>query len=233
MARGLEGHELLDAMHYPIYLHADGLIAGLAIALLSERRPARFRAPKSAGVSWLGLAIFVGATALGLALRMTNKTVFAFTSLGMLYGGLTLWLLWDRSALSSPARWRIWYPISRLSYGMYLNNFTILPGITAWAFFTVRRASGSMIAGCLVGLVVGTLVSMGVATVTFILVERPFLILRDRVLHRRVHMHAAPVPGEGYPAPVSVTATHDSEYFEYRGTEYWHTGPRMTGEISI
>ncbi len=201
-ARGLEGHALLDAMHYPIYLHADGLIAGLAIALLSERRPARFRAPKSAGVSWLGLAICVGATAVGVALRMANKTVFAFTALGMLYGGLTLWLLWDRSMLSSPARWRIWYPISRLSYGMYLNNYVILPGITYWAFMTARHASGSMIVGCLVGLVAATLVSMGVATVTFILVERPFLILRDRVLHRRVHMHAATAVGEGYPGQV-------------------------------
>ena len=46
---------------------------------------------------------------------------------------------------------------------------------------------------------------MGVATVTFILVERPFLILRDRLLHRRVHMHAAPAVGEGYPAPVAQT----------------------------
>jgi peptidoglycan/LPS O-acetylase OafA/YrhL len=201
-AQGLQGRALLDAMHYPIHLHADGLIAGLAIALLSERRPARFRAPKDAGVSWLGLGICLGATAIGVALRMANKTVFAFTALGLLYGGLTLWMLWDRSVLTSPARWRIWYPISRLSYGMYLNNYVILPGITYWAFVTARRASGSMIAGCLVGLLAGTLVSMGVATVTFILVERPFLILRDRVLHRRVHMHAAPGK-EGYPAPVS------------------------------
>jgi hypothetical protein len=205
MARGLQGHALLNAMHYPIHLHADGLIAGLAIALISERHPARFRAPNSAGVSWLGFGIFVGATTLGIALRQTNKTIFAFTALGMLYGSLTLWMLWDRSVLTSPARWRIWYPISRLSYGMYLNNFAILPGITLWAFMTARNATGSLIAACMIGLVTGTLVSMGVATVTFILVERPFLILRDRLLHRRVHMHAAPAVGEGYPAPVAQT----------------------------
>jgi len=208
MARGLQGHALLNAMHYPIHLHADGLIAGLAVALISERHPARFRAPNSAGVSWLGLGIFIGATALGVALRQTNKTIFAFTALGMLYGSLTLWMLWDRSVLTSPARWRIWYPISRLSYGMYLNNFTILPGITLWAFMTARSATGSLIAACMIGLVTGALVSMGVATVTFILVERPFLILRDRLLHRKVHMHAAPAIGEGYPAPsVAPTAT--------------------------
>ncbi|MDB4883776.1 MAG: hypothetical protein JWL95_2542 [Gemmatimonadetes bacterium] len=200
-AQGLEGRALLDAMHYPIFLHCDALLAGLVIALMSERHPARFRAPTSAGVSWLGLAIFLGATALGVALRMADKTIFAFTALGLLYGGLTLWILWDRSILTAIARWRVWYPVSRLSYGMYLNNFVILPAITYAAFIWVRAVSHSVVVASLVGLVVGTLVSMGVATVTFILFERPFLILRDRVLQRKVHMHAA-VTAEagGYPA---------------------------------
>lgn len=193
MADGLTGKVLLDAMHYPIYLHCDALLAGLVIALWSERHPARFRAPKTAGVSWLGLAIFVGVSAVGVALRTYDKTIFAFTALGMVYGGLTLWMLWDRSPLSAVARWRIWYPISRLSYGMYLNNFVIFPGITYAVFTGVRSATGSMVVGSIFGLLTGTIVSMCVAAFTFTVVERPFLILRDRVLHRRVHMHAEPV----------------------------------------
>jgi peptidoglycan/LPS O-acetylase OafA/YrhL len=198
-AQGLSGHVLLDAMHYPIYLHCDALIAGLVIALFSERHPARFRAPMTTGVSWPGLAIALGSAALAVGIRTANKTLFAFAALGLLYGGLTLFMLWDRSFLSDVARWRVWYPISRLSYGMYLNNYSILPGITYVAFIWTRRVTHSTVVGSLVGLVVATLVSMGVATVSFVLVERPFLILRDRKLHRRVHMHAAATPDGPYP----------------------------------
>ncbi|MEP6620621.1 MAG: acyltransferase [bacterium] len=190
MSQGITGQRLLETMHYPIFLHSDALMAGLTIALLSVLHPARFKAPNSAGFSKAGLAVFIGATALGVALRQTNKVIFAFTGLGLLYGGLTLWVLWDRSILTSPFKWRIWYPISRLSYGMYLNNFVILPGTTYYALTHVRRATGSLIAGCTAGMIVGALTSMFVATITFILVERPFLILRDRVLKRHVHMHA-------------------------------------------
>lgn len=206
-AQGLSGHALLDAMHYPIFLHCDALIAGLVIALLSERHPARFRAPMTAGISWPGLAIFLGSAVLAVAIRTANKTIFAFAALGLLYGGLTLFMLWDRSFISDIARWRIWYPISRLSYGMYLNNYSILPGITAAAFFWTRNTVHSTVVASLVGLVVATLVSMAVATVSFVLVERPFLIWRDRVLHRRVHMHAAPTPEGGYPAPAATGVT--------------------------
>lgn len=191
MSQGITGKLLLDTMHYPIFLHCDALLAGLTIALVSVLRPERFRAPNTAGLSGAGLAVFVGASALGIALRQTNKVIWAFAGLGMVYGGLTLWVLWDRSVLSAPFKWRIWYPISRLSYGMYLNNFVILPGITYVAFSQVLRTTGSVVAASSVGFAVGTVVSMFVATITFVLVERPFLILRDRVLERRVHMHAA------------------------------------------
>jgi peptidoglycan/LPS O-acetylase OafA/YrhL len=194
-ARGLSGSALLDAMHYPIYLHCDALMAGLVIALVAERHPARFRAPKSAGISWLGLGIFLGASAVGVALRTANKTIFAFAALGLVYGSLTLWMLWDRSVLSSVARWRIWYPVSRLSYGMYLNNYSILPGVTAVAFFWTRAATHSVVIASIVGLLVATLVSMAVATITFVLVERPFLLWRERVLHRGPHTRDAEAPG--------------------------------------
>lgn len=188
--QGVSGRQLIETLHCPIFLHSDALLAGLAIALASVLAPARFRAPNSAGFSKMGMAIFIGATIVGVSLRQANKVIWAFAGLGMVYGGLTLWVLWDRSILSAPLKWRIWYPISRLSFGMYLNNFMVLPGITYYAFKTVNSSTGSIVAASLIGYVVGTLVSMFVATITFVIVERPFLILRDKLLGRRVHMHA-------------------------------------------
>lgn len=199
-ASGLSGDELLQMMHYPIFLHCDALLAGLAIALLSLQYPKRFKPEAQAGVSGLGLFIFVLMFVAAILLRNANKMIFSFTSLGLIYGSLTLWMLWDRSRLSSIARWRIWYPVSRLSYGMYLNNYSILPSITLLAFSTVRRQTGSVRLASTVGVLVGIGVSMAVATVTFVVVERPFLILRDRILNKKVHMHAeAGVPDASRP----------------------------------
>jgi peptidoglycan/LPS O-acetylase OafA/YrhL len=191
MANGLAGKPLLDAMHYPIFLHCDGLLAGLAIALLSIQFPVRFRTRDRGNPSYLGIAIFVMASVIAIVLRATSQIIFSFTSLGLIYGGLTLLMLWDRSVLSAPARWRIWYPISRLSYGMYLNNYFILPGVTLVSFTVVRQVTGSTMLACMFGVLAGIATSMAVATLTFIIVERPFLILRDRLVHRRVHMHAS------------------------------------------
>ena len=206
VSHGITGKLLLNTMHYPIFLHCDALLAGLTIALLSVLRPARFRANDAAGMSRLGLGIFVASSALGIALRQTNKYIWAFAGLGLVYGGLTLWVLWDRSILSAPFKWRIWYPISRLSYGMYLNNFVILPGITYIAFTSMIRVTGSVVAASCVGYLVGTLVSMGVATVTFVLVERPFLLLRERVIERRAP-HAAALTDTG---ALSGRVAHDT-----------------------
>jgi peptidoglycan/LPS O-acetylase OafA/YrhL len=71
-----------------------------------------------------------------------------------------------------------WYPISRLSYGMYLNHLIFLPGITAWCVRRTLELSGSLTVATYAGIVAGIAVSMGFALVTFVLVERPFLLLR-------------------------------------------------------
>ena len=190
-ATGLTGDRLLQMMHYPIFLHCDALLAGLAIALWSIQYPQRFKATGKPSFSILGLLIFVVTSVAAIVLRNADKGVFSFTSLGLIYGSLTLWLLWDRSLLTSIARWRVWYPVSRLSYGMYLNNYSILPWVTLFAYSTVKNRTGSVELASTVGVLVGIAVSMAVATVTFVIIERPFLLLRERVLHHRVHMHAS------------------------------------------
>lgn len=189
-ATGLSGDKLLQMMHYPIFLHCDALLAGLAIALWSIQYPERFTAQGKRKVSFPGLFIFLTVSAAAIALRNVDKGIYSFTSLGLIYGSLTLWMLWDGSWLTSIARWRIWYPVSRLSYGMYLNNYSILPWITLFAYTFVKSRTGSVELASTVGVVVGIAASMAVATVTFIIIERPFLILRDRILGHRVHMHA-------------------------------------------
>jgi peptidoglycan/LPS O-acetylase OafA/YrhL len=198
-ARGFTGRALTDALYAPLHLHCEPLLAGLAIAFATVVRPEWFRIPpERRGLSGVGLAIFVGASALGIALRTANKHVFPFTALGLIYGSLALWLLLDRSWVQRAASWRAFYPVSRLSYGMYLNHFYVLPGVTVWIIAVMRAKGASEPLWFFGGLLVGTVMSMLVAVATFVLVERPFLLLRDRWLGTR---HVSAVPSQGAPPP--------------------------------
>lgn len=209
-ARGLTDRNLTDALYSPLHLHCEPLLAGLAIALATVVRPQWFRvAPDRRGLSRAGFAVFVAASALALALRTLNKHVFPFTALGLIYGSLALWLMIDRSWVHRVASWRMFYPVSRLSYGMYLNHFYVLPGMTAWTVASLRARGASEPVWFFGGLLSGVLVSMLAATVTFLLVERPFLLLRDRLLGTR-HENAVPARG-GVPSTADIAPHHARE----------------------
>jgi peptidoglycan/LPS O-acetylase OafA/YrhL len=171
-------------MHYPFHLHCEALLIGLLIAWANTVHPDWGRPRASSGLAIRAFSVFILASGLGLALRRLDKTVFAFTALALIYGGATAWLFWDRSPLTKITRSQFFYPISRLSYGMYLNHFLILAGITD---FTVKRLAAQGVplpVVFLTGTLVGTLVSIAVAAVTFLVVEHPFLHWRERVLGR-------------------------------------------------
>ncbi|MEP6692278.1 MAG: acyltransferase [Gemmatimonadaceae bacterium] len=185
VAHGYEGRRLSDAMYPQFHLHSEALIVGLVIALASVWRPARFERDSRAGFSTAGFAIFIGGSAVGLLLRTLDRNIFAFTGLAFIYGSLALWLLWDRSWVSRLASLRAFYPISRLSYGMYLNHFYIFPFVTIWLITTLRSHGMSEPVWFSAGLLSGVAISAGVAMITFLLIERPFLALRDRLLPAR------------------------------------------------
>lgn len=108
----------------PFHVHLEGLLAGLIIALVAVARP-RLVAPAVSrrGISWMGLAVMATSTIAAFALRAIDGDLFPFLALGLLFGGVTYWALRDRSFLSAPLRLGVWYPISRLSYSMYLNHW--------------------------------------------------------------------------------------------------------------
>jgi len=181
----LEPAACKDAMVFPIHLHNESLVAGLSIALFAVLHPRYFERRPDAGFSKRGLAVMMVCCSLALVLYRIDSMVFSTTAIALIFGSVALWLLWDRSVLSWPATWRIWYPVSRLSYGMYLNHLIFLPGTIAWCVVWAAELTGSVVVGGYVAILVGIAVSMGLATVTFVLVERPFLLLRARWLASR------------------------------------------------
>jgi peptidoglycan/LPS O-acetylase OafA/YrhL len=184
-AQGLAGKDLSSAVQYQFHLHCEGLLIGLAIALASVWRPQWFRRAADAGFAWAACGIFVVATTIGLALRSTDRNVYAMFALALMFGGFTLWALLDRSIASRPLASQAFYPISRLSYGMYLNHLFFMPtlGVALMPFFVQRLGGGTF--AFVTGLVLSVVASMAIATATFVLIEHPFLHLRERWLERR------------------------------------------------
>ncbi len=200
LAAGVPATQIIDRMQFPIHVHCESLLVGLLIAYLSTSRPHLFRAEGRWGTSTLGLLVVVLGSSLGMALDLLNKNIFSFLALSLIYGSLAFFVLADRSPLTRPLRSWVFYPFSRLAFGMYLNHFWFAHGSTAW---TVTHLSGVLYLPVLVflaGLVIGTAISAGVATVTFILIEHPFLMLREHWFGERdrpAHPQSAGTPSLG------------------------------------
>jgi peptidoglycan/LPS O-acetylase OafA/YrhL len=192
VALGYSGETLVAKMDYPIHLHSEPLLIGLIIALFSVTRPDWFVKHPKGKVAWRPLGICVAAMAVGLALDVVNKNVFAFFALGLIFGGAVYFSMVDRSPLTKPLHAWVFYPIARLSFGMYLNHFLVVPQSTAWV---IRHGAG--LPTNLVfwlGLLLGTAISIAAAILTFFLVEHPFLTLRSRVLLGRARANTQPLP---------------------------------------
>ena len=113
---------------------------------------------------------------LGIVLYAINQVLFNYTSLGLIFGAAALWGI----GLEKTPRllnWHGFYIISRLSYGMYLNHIGLL-GRLRDLLLPLRHRGGE--AAFWVLYIVSILVSVGIAFVTFQLIEWPFLQIRAR-----------------------------------------------------
>lgn len=180
IASGYSGEALEWRMHSPIHLHSEPLLIGLLIALLSTVYPHWFAKRPQGQIAWRALGIFGVLAAVGMALDVMNKHIFAFFALGLIFGGAVYVALVDRSILTRPLHAKLFYPISRLSYGMYLNHFLVVPQSTAWVVRNMQGLPTSVV--FVTGLLLGTAISIGVAVLTFLLIESPFLQLRGRLV---------------------------------------------------
>ena len=187
-AAGLSPEVIHERMVFPIHLHAEGLLIGLLLAWITVERPHWIAREPAGRVSRRGLVVLACGVSLGLALDIANKDLFAFTALGLIFGSCVYMALVDRSWVTRPLHAYVFFPIARLSYGMYLNHFLVLPGSTAWA---LRHAPGPLPVKFFAGLLLGTVISIAAAAVTFLLVEHPFLELRRAILGRGARVPSA------------------------------------------
>lgn len=186
---GRTAPQVANTLYAPFHLHNQALLAGLVLSFLAVHRPAAISS-RQGRFSRAGLGVLVLCLILGFGLRSVNDTVFSFTALALVYGGLTYFLLRDDSRVGRIFGWNVLYPVSRLSYGMYLNHlvfgFAIAEGLLGW----LARAGVPNEAAFVLGLGCTIAVSALAAVVTFLLVEHPFLQLRSRWVRASREAHA-------------------------------------------
>jgi len=176
------GLEYLERIYYPTYSRLDGLLAGIALALIKTFRPIwwgvlakRGHTLLCSGLCVVGLAIWLfkdrwvsvtGASAFG--------TVIGFPVLAL---GLGLLVASALSANGLLSRTKI--PgaklVATLAYSLYLTHKELIHLVNR-CFPSVAEAGLSM------WLAVYAIFCLIVAGALYLCVERPFLILRDRVI---------------------------------------------------
>jgi hypothetical protein len=177
-------------LYEPLYSHADGLVLGLLIALVSidfspERHHRFVTSAWPVALSGVGFLI----------LHALQKEVLGFTGISVLFASITWFFLWNPRTLAKfHDRW-LFFLFSRLSYGMYLNHVFLVPGVVKWTLGHRPAIAHLAFATEFAASVLSVLVSAGLASLSFCLVEYPFLHLRDRLLPSRKPDRQFPLSG--------------------------------------
>ena len=181
----------------PFHLGFDGLAMGMLCALLYRDR-ALWPSLRSGHAA--GAFFWVGATIVGVLLvaaplfdtidrfdEVPLGTVLAIGMSGMLLG-LALG--------GGPGAWfrgRRLFVVSKLSYTLYLVHYALIPVATVLADATFGSTAPSALTRFVLFLPVYLGLSFAAAAVLHYLVEKPFLVLRDRGIRLRLPA-SRPVP---------------------------------------
>jgi hypothetical protein len=170
----------LGTLYMPIHSHADGLIMGLLIANLELTGGVR-AGPRFFATIWCPLAALVACA----VLQKTQREVFNFSGLALVFGSAVWYLLSGRRAWLSWLNAMPFYWFSRLSFGMYLNHGYFFDHIIDFSRRYSPLAGRYQALQNIATTGVVFLISAALSLVTFCLVEYPFLRLRDAVLHSK------------------------------------------------
>jgi peptidoglycan/LPS O-acetylase OafA/YrhL len=172
---------LFSTIYYPFHTHCDGLIMGLIISNLWVSKGKS--GPRDAPRKWK-LYLLVAAAAIAMVLlRDLQHEILSFTGLALFFGSLVWFGINTGSKLFQS---RVFYWISRLSFGMYLNHPYLISPVLKFLLPHIHLFSPSSVGTQLLGFMILTAVSAAVALVTFCLVEHPFLNARKLLLDRDV-----------------------------------------------
>ena len=162
-----------DAVYHAFHTHSDGLAMGLLISWMMTWKPELL--PKRRWLDAALILVFLDSFSLWYIVPLT----FLYSVVALSYGTLTLLLLRVRLPFILPTK--VFYIISRLSFGVYLIQFGLLEHVMRYHTQLFGEGFGSF----LYAFVLWGTVSLALAFVSFSFIELPFLKLRDRWLTGR------------------------------------------------
>jgi peptidoglycan/LPS O-acetylase OafA/YrhL len=181
----MDGRRYMELVYYPTYARLDGLLCGIGLATLSVYRASlweRLQQHSSA------LALVGAATVLFAAWIFRDTLTFAACVFGfpILSVGLALLVASAASPASLLARMRLpgtaW--IAATSYSIYLSHKAMLKLASRYIPDYLNHRGMLTLLCCL-------LVAITAAALLHYLVERPFLLLRDRGREKATRLPAA------------------------------------------
>jgi peptidoglycan/LPS O-acetylase OafA/YrhL len=175
--RSSQNAEAFATLYFNFHTHCDGLIMGLIISSMWRRGRAQHGYLNATGV----VLLFTVVTATILAL--SNKVVFGFTSLALIFGSM-VWFCVGSSGVGL-FRSKIFFWISQLSFGIYMNHQIVLGFVLSMILPHIAHLSHGSAAQMLVALGITVLLSSFVALLTYCVIEQPFLQLRGFLEERR------------------------------------------------
>ena len=182
LANGVSVARLKTDMYTPFHLHNEGLTVGLMIALIAVSAPTLLDGRSARKTRVVAVAALISLVA--VVLRAANGIVFPFLALALIYGSAVTVLLTAGTRRMTIFESRIFYLTSRLSYGMYLLHFTVLRSVAPHVARALKYVGGQNPVTAVLTLIATVACSALFAVVTFVLIEHPFLVLRDQLLGR-------------------------------------------------
>lgn len=164
-------------LYFPSITHCDGLISGLIISNLALE--ARTRGGGSIFHKIAPGWILLAALLVGGSIYAIQREVFDFSALALVFGAVAWYGIRTSSRIFNA---RIFYWISRLSYGMYLNHEYFCPWMAQSVMPRLGFLMHAPVLANLVDLLLLTALSIALSLITFCLIEHPFLEMRKRIL---------------------------------------------------
>ena len=175
MARALVwlGSSDIELVYFPLHARGDALLIGCAAALVMTASPAALVVSVGRRLGWLGLAagLFIAAVA---AVATTGSGYMYICGLAMVAVGAVVVIAQlaanPTSCLGRILSWRPLAAIGGISYGLYLWHFPVFELVKdaypmmPFRYLVVVQFAGSFVA----------------AVASYVLVEKPFLRLKDR-----------------------------------------------------
>ena len=164
-------------IYYPTYSRLDGLLLGISIAAVFQFRPALKEEIQKHGNALLGISLLILTAAYFICFNEQSfgASVFGFTMVDIGYGVMVLGAV-SRTSFLYKRRLYFTSRLAALSYAVYLTHKIVIHLMQTYlANDKIEKESNAMLLVCILGsLLAGWLLN--------ILIEKPFLRLREKLI---------------------------------------------------